>query len=188
MHGDTRAHHGGHTARFEARLRGMGWGGFGPWGPRGRGPQGGRGRRGGRGNVRAAMLALLAERPMHGYEMITELETRTGGIWRPSPGSVYPTLQLLEDEGLITSEESEGRKRFALTDAGRSAAEQAGPAPWEQPGDDDLVRNLSDLRDAAGAAMHALHQVMSSGTDDQRRRAIEVIVDARKKLYAILAE
>jgi DNA-binding PadR family transcriptional regulator len=134
------------------------------------------------------VLALLAERPMHGYEMITELETRTGGIWRPSPGSVYPTLQLLEDEGLIVSDESEGRKRFALTDAGRAAAEQAGPAPWEQPGDDDLISTMHDLRDAAAGSMHALRQVMTSGTDDQRRRAIEVIVDARKKLYAILAE
>ncbi len=125
---------------------------------------------------------------MHGYEMITELETRTGGIWRPSPGSVYPTLQLLEDEGLISSEETDGRKRFALTEAGRAAAEQAGAAPWEQPGDDDLVRNIRDVRDAIGGAMHALREVMTSGTDDQRRRAIEIVVDARKKLYAILAE
>jgi DNA-binding PadR family transcriptional regulator len=125
---------------------------------------------------------------MHGYEMITELETRTGGIWRPSPGSVYPTLQLLEDEGLIVSEEIEGRKRFALTDAGRSAAQEAGPAPWERPGDDDLVRNLHELREAAGGAMHALRQVMTSGTEEQRRRAVEVIVEARKKLYGILSE
>ena len=80
--------------------------------------------RGRRPNVRAAVLALLNERPMHGYEMITELETRTGGIWRPSPGSVYPTLQLLEDEGLIISEEAGGRKRFTLTDAGRAEAER----------------------------------------------------------------
>jgi DNA-binding PadR family transcriptional regulator len=120
--------------------------------------------------------------------MITELETRTGGIWRPSPGSVYPTLQLLEDEGLITSEESGGRKRFTLTDAGRAEARQAGPAPWEQLGDDDLVRNLHDIRDAGLGAMNAMRQIMMSGTEDQRRRAIEVIDDARKRLYAILAE
>jgi len=94
--------------------------------PRGRG-RGGRGRgRRNRGDVRAALLALLNERPMHGYEMIQELDDRTGGIWRPSPGSVYPTLQLLEDEGLITSETSEGRKRFTLTDAGREEADIAG--------------------------------------------------------------
>ena len=180
-----KTHRGG---RFAARGRGFGWGPpfgpFGPWGHRGHGPRGGRGRA----NVRAAVLALLTERPMHGYEMITELETRTGGMWRPSPGSVYPTLQLLEDEGLITSEESDGRKRFTLTEAGRAAAEQAGPAPWEQPVDDDLMRNLGELREAGFGAMTALRQVMTTGTDEQRQRAVEVIVEARRKLYAILAE
>ena len=71
---------------------------------------------------------------MHGYEMIQELEARTGGVWRPSPGSVYPTLQLLEDEDLITGEEGEGRRRFALTDAGRAEAErQDQQAPWSRP-------------------------------------------------------
>lgn len=178
-------------AHVEARLRGFGFGPFGPFGPGGHrwhgGPHGGR-HQGRRGNVRAAVLALLAERPMHGYEMITELETRTGGMWRPSPGSVYPTLQLLEDEGLITSEESGGRKRFTLTEAGRADAAEAGPAPWERPGDDDLLRNLHDVRDAGFGAVNALRQIMTSGTEDQRRRAIEVIDEARRKLYAILAE
>lgn len=126
---------------------------------------------------------------MHGYEMITELESRTGGMWRPSPGSVYPTLQLLEDEGLIVSAESEGRKRFTLTDAGRAAAEQAGPAPWEQlGGDEDLIRNLGEVREAGIAAVNALRQIMATGTEEQRRRAVEVIIETRKKLYAILAE
>jgi DNA-binding PadR family transcriptional regulator len=127
--------------------------------------------------VRAAVLALLAERPMHGYEMITELENRTGGVWRPSPGSVYPTLQLLEDEGLITSEESGGRKRFTLTDAGRAEVEQGGPAPWESIGDEQ-VEHLRDIRDATFGAMNALRQVMTTGTDEQRQRAIEVIAEA----------
>jgi DNA-binding PadR family transcriptional regulator len=161
-----------------------------PWGGPGwpGGPQSGRGRaRGQRPNVRAAVLALLAERPMHGYEMITELETRTGGVWRPSPGSVYPTLQLLEDEGLIVSEETGGRKRFTLTDAGRAEAEQAEGAPWEHIGD-ETVENWHDIKDAAFGAMNALRQVMMSGTDEQRRRAIEVIAETKKKLYAILAE
>lgn len=181
-----RTHWGG---RFAARRRGPGWGPpfgpfFGPWGHRGHVPRGGRGRA----NVRAAILALLLERPMHGYEMITELETRTGGIWRPSPGSVYPTLQLLEDEGLIVSTESEGRKRFSLTEAGRAAAEQAGPAPWEGIGDEDLFRNLGELREASLGAVTALRQILATGTEEQRRRAIEVVVEARRKLYAILAE
>src|SRR5262245_45884231 len=98
------------------------WGGFGSWGP----PFGGRGGGPGvrRGNVRAAILALLAERPMHGYEMIQELEARTDGLWRPSAGSIYPTLQLLEDEGLVSGEDSDGKRRFSLTDAGRAEAER----------------------------------------------------------------
>src|SRR4051794_38709203 len=75
-----------------------------------------------RGDVRSAILALLDDRPMHGYEIIQELEERTGGRWTPSAGSIYPTLQLLEDEGLVTSEEVEGRKVYSLTDAGKEAA------------------------------------------------------------------
>src|SRR4030095_16003427 len=89
-----------------------------PFGP-GQGWGHGRGRGARRGDVRAAILALLAERPMHGYEMIQERQQRTGGVWRPSPGSVYPTLQMLEEEGLITGEQAEGRRRFSLTEAGR---------------------------------------------------------------------
>jgi DNA-binding PadR family transcriptional regulator len=134
------------------------------------------------------VLALLAERPMHGYEMITELETRTGGVWRPSPGSVYPTLQLLEDEGLIVSEESGGRRRFTLTETGRTEAEAVGePAPWEHIGD-ETVENWHDLKNAAVGVMDALRQVMMTGTNDQRQRAVEVIVEARRKLYSILAD
>ena len=124
---------------------------------------------------------------MHGYEMITELESRTGGIWRPSPGSVYPTLQLLEDEGLIVSEEAGGRKRFTLTDAGRAEAGAATETPWQHIGD-ERVENWQDLRDAGFGAMNALRQVMTSGTDEQRQRAVEVITEAKRKLYAILAE
>jgi DNA-binding PadR family transcriptional regulator len=148
------------------------------------------------------VLRLLAERPMHGYEMITELEARTNGVWRPSPGSVYPTLQMLEDEGLIVSvvaDEGEGasprgagsggggRRRFALTDAGRAEAEAAGPAPWDEFGDEN-VEDWHDLKEAAFGAMNALRQVMMTGNEDQRRRAVEVIAEARRKLYAILAD
>jgi DNA-binding PadR family transcriptional regulator len=174
------------------------WGGgpFGPGNPFGPGgPFGGRGHgRGGRGgrrpNVRAAVLALLLERPMHGYEMISELENRTSGIWRPSPGSVYPTLQLLEDEGLIVAEESGGRKRFTLTTAGREEAQRAEAErtnpPWHEV-DDDALASWHDMKDAVFGAMNALRQVMTSGTDEQRQRAVEVIDEAKRKLYAILA-
>jgi DNA-binding PadR family transcriptional regulator len=154
----------------------------GPWGHRGRG----RGRRG-RGDVRAAILALLAERPMHGYEMIQELEARTGGVWRPSPGSVYPTLQLLEDEGLIAGEEGEGRRRFTLTDAGRAEAERLGQAPWEQV-TAGVAPAAWSLRDAIAQTAQAAWSVGAAGTEAQQARALEILNEARRRLYAILAE
>jgi DNA-binding PadR family transcriptional regulator len=157
----------------------------GPWGFQGRGR--GRGRRG-RGNVRAAILALLAERPMHGYEMIQELEARTGGVWRPSPGSVYPTLQLLEDENLIAGEEVEGRKRFALTDAGRAEAERhAQRAPWEEA-TEGIAPVAFGLRNAIFQVGEAAWTVASAGTEAQQTRALEVLTESRRRLYAILAE
>ncbi|GAA4245903.1 hypothetical protein GCM10022255_015100 [Dactylosporangium darangshiense] len=158
------------------------------WGHGGHG-HGGRGRaRGGRPNVRQAVLALLHERPMHGYEMIQEIEQRTGGIWRPSPGSVYPTLNLLEDEGLITAEESGGRKRYVLTDTGRPEAESAAQnAPWQEYGDEN-VSQAQEFRDAAFGIMDALRQVGFNGTSEQRAQALEVLTETRRKLYAILAD
>jgi DNA-binding PadR family transcriptional regulator len=157
----------------------------GPWGFPGRGR--GRGRRG-RGNVRAAILALLAERPMHGYEMIQELENRTGGVWRPSPGSIYPTLQLLEDENLIVGEEVEGRRRFALTDAGRAEAERhAQRAPWEEA-TEGIAPVAFGLRNAIFQVGEAAWTVASAGTEAQQTRALEVLTESRRRLYAILAE
>jgi DNA-binding PadR family transcriptional regulator len=175
-------------------------GAFGPFGPPGPpmppGPPGswgfggrrrGRGRRG-RGDVRAAILALLAERPMHGYEMIQELEARTGGVWRPSPGSVYPTLQLLEDEDLITGEEGEGRRRFTLTDAGRAEAERQGQqSPWEEV-TAGVAPVAWNLRDAMGQIAQAFWSVANAGSEAQQARALEVLKDTRRQLYAILAE
>ena len=156
----------------------------GPWGHRGRGP--GRRRRG-RGDVRAAILALLAERPMHGYEMIQELEARTGGVWRPSPGSVYPTLQLLEDEGVIAGEEGEGRRRFTPTEAGRAEAERLGQAPWEQV-TAGVAPAAWNLRDAIAQIAQAAWSVGAAGTEAQQARALEILNEARRRLYAILAE
>jgi DNA-binding PadR family transcriptional regulator len=157
----------------------------GPWGFGGR--RRGRGRRG-RGDVRAAILALLAERPMHGYEMIQELEARTGGVWRPSPGSVYPTLQLLEDEDLITGEEGEGRRRFTLTDAGRAEAERQGQqSPWEEV-TAGVAPVAWNLRDAMGQIAQATWSVANAGSEAQQAKALEVLKDTRRRLYAILAE
>ncbi|MEV4757497.1 PadR family transcriptional regulator [Micromonospora sp. NPDC049559] len=183
----------------EARMRGYGFPGFPgfppvPPGGHGHGPHGGRGRGRGRGrrpNVRGAVLALLTERPMHGYEMIQELDSRTGGAWRPSPGSIYPTLQLLEDEGVIVSSAEEsggGRKRFTLTEAGRQeATEAAQTPPWNEFAE-GTVNSWHEIRDAGFQAMNALRQVMLTGTDDQRERAAQVLDETRRKLYAILAE
>ncbi|MGH9212358.1 MAG: PadR family transcriptional regulator [Acidimicrobiales bacterium] len=168
------------------------WGGHVPpfpgWGPgRGRGRR--RGGRGRRGDVRAAVLGLLAERPMHGYEIIQELDSRTGGLWRPSPGSVYPTLQMLEDEGLIVSQQSDGRRRFTLTDAGgEEAARAAESAPWSRFADEDEINTANDFRMAGFGLMKALWEVGSAGTDDQRQRALEILNETRRKLYAVLAE
>ena len=125
---------------------------------RGHGPFGGRGSRR-RGNVRAAILALLTERPMHGYEMIQELDQRTGGVWRPSPGSVYPTLQLLEDEGLIAPETTGGRKAYSLTEAGQAEATAAAEnAPWAEFSA-ETVSSGHDTREAIAGIMMALKQI-----------------------------
>ncbi|WP_084713510.1 PadR family transcriptional regulator [Streptacidiphilus rugosus] len=165
--------------------------GFGPFGPRGRGGGGGRGRHGGRarrGDVRASLLALLKERPMHGYEMIREIAERSGGSWRPSPGSVYPTLQMLDEEGLIASEESGGKKLFSLTDAGRTEAEQGPDAPWEEAAQGEHWEVVREFGRAGGAVKDAVRQVMMTGTPEQRAKALAVLADARKRLYLILAD
>lgn len=141
-----------------------------------------------RGDVRAAVLSLLAEEPMHGYQIIREIEERSGGSWKPSAGSVYPTLQLLADEGLVAAEEQNGRKTYSLTEAGRAAVDEAdAPAPWEGSGGRDGGRHVVLAKagmDLAGAAA----QVARTGTSEQADRAVEVLEDARRKLYAILAE
>ncbi len=163
----------------------------------GRGPWGGGRGRGSRGRAAAgAGAATSAPRsspccpsdPMHGYEMIQQLDERTGGIWRPSPGSVYPTLQMLEDEGLVASSKSEGRKLFTLTDEGATvAAKAAENPPWAKIAD-ETVAEAHDVREAAFGLMNALREVGTQGSEDQRARALEVLAEARRKLYAILAE
>ncbi|WP_200300954.1 PadR family transcriptional regulator [Streptomyces adelaidensis] len=172
---------------------GPGHGGPGPFGPFGAGPWGGRGRggprgRARRGDVRASILVLLKDRPMHGYEMIQEIAERSGGAWKPSPGSVYPTLQLLEDEGLIVSEAEGGKKLFSLTEAGRTAADEGPEAPWEEASRGVDWEALSEIRQAGFGLMEAFGQVWKTGDKDQRDKALVVINEARKKLYLILAD
>lgn len=143
----------------------------------------------GRGDVRAAVLALLADQPMHGYQIIQEIEERSGGAWKPSPGSVYPTLQLLADEGLIAVEESSGRKTYSLTAEGRIVADAAGDrsAPWEAQGARDGGRT-SALPKAGIDLAHATAQVGRSGSPEQVKEAVAVLDEARRKIYSILAQ
>ncbi|MCF6524330.1 helix-turn-helix transcriptional regulator [Streptomyces sp. JJ36] len=166
---------------------------FGPFGPPfGEGPPfGGRGHgrgRARRGDVRASILALLKDRPMHGYEMIQEIAERSGGAWKPSPGSVYPTLQLLEDEGLIASENDGGKRLFALTEAGRAEAGTGPDAPWEEAGRGIDWEAMNEIRKAGGGLIEAFRQVWATGSPEQREKALGVVNDARKRLYLILAE
>ena len=153
------------------------------------GPFLGPGRRAGRGDIRAAILALLAEEPMHGYQVIQVISERSGGNWTPSPGSVYPTLQQLEDEGLIEPAPSEtGRRAFALTAAGRAVSPAEGaPAPWEEAvGEAD--RDLVELRDLVHQVLAATRQVAQAGTAAQIKGAQDVLRTARKGIYRLLAE
>jgi len=162
---------------------------FGAWFAEG-GRRGMRGPRAKRGDVRAAALALLAEEPMNGYQIIQAISERSDGVWRPSPGSVYPALQQLEDEGLIRAEAAEGgRRAYQLTDEGRAYVE-AHPdevrAPWDvfagAMGD-----SAREMRSLIGQVAMAAHQVMSAGTDSQVAQARQVLTDTRKSLYRLLA-
>lgn len=146
------------------------------------------GTRVGRGDVRAAVLALLAEQPMHGYQIIREIEERSGGSWKPSAGSVYPTLQLLADEDLISAEESNGRKTYSLTDAGRAEAEAAsGAAPWAATSESDDT-GFSALPKAGLQLARVAAQVNTEGSPEQIREAVSVLEDARRRLHSILAQ
>jgi DNA-binding PadR family transcriptional regulator len=158
--------------------------GFGP-GPRG--PWGGRGPKARRGDVRAALLLLLAEQAQNGYQLIQEIERRTKGFWKPSPGSVYPALQQLEDEGLVRAQELDGRRTYVLTDEGReyveSNSEELGD-PFEAA-TGGIDEGLMDLRDLIVQVGGAVMQVAAAGHTDEARK---ILADTRRALYKILAE
>jgi DNA-binding PadR family transcriptional regulator len=163
--------------------------GFGPPGGPFGGGRGGR-RRMRRGDVRAAMLVLLDEQPLNGYGLMQEIEQRSGGAWRPSPGSVYPALSQLEDEGLVKAEEVDGRKQYALTDEGRAYVaenrERLGE-PWAEAGQQVGEERL-ELRGLLWQLGAAAMQVGTAGTDAQVAAARQILVDARKAIYRLLAE
>lgn len=208
-------HRGFEGFRFEARSAADGWprrdwgghpggrgpghrGGPPPWlammfgaegGPRG--PHGPRGPRARRGDVRWAILDVLGTGPLNGYQVIQQISERTNGAWRASPGSVYPTMQQLEDEELI--EPAEG-KTMRLTDAGRShladhaADVQAVWEPFLDGAKDADSSDFSTLKPEIGQVMGAVWQIVTVGSDAQREQAVRVLVETRKKLYGILAD
>ncbi|MFI7614926.1 PadR family transcriptional regulator [Nonomuraea terrae] len=198
--GHHSGHHGGHHDRRERGMRGPGPFPFdfgrGPWGPPG-GPWGGghrawggRGRKAKRGDVRAAILALLAEEPRNGYQIIQQIAERSEGGWKPSPGAVYPALQQLTDEGLVIPAESEGRKTFRLTDEGRAYIEEHADevrAPWDEMRP-DIDDNTADLWHIARQSAFAMTQILHTGNDAQIREARKTLVEARRRLYQILAD
>lgn len=143
-----------------------------------------------RGDTRAALLVLLAEGPANGYRLMQEIDERSGGIWRPSPGSVYPALSQLEDEGLVSAEREQGRKTFSLTDEGTAHVKEnreklgepwAGLAP-------EVSESAATFRNQAESLVDAVRQVGRVGDDAAAEAASEVLAEARRKLYAILAE
>ena len=168
-------------------------GGFGRRGQRGfdagLDPSRGRGPRRGRGDVRTAVLLLLLERPMHGYEMIQQIRERSDEAWSPSPGAIYPTIQLLTDEGLITVNDSDGKKVSSLTEAGRAAAQalaDSTTAPWDDASS-DAGGGGESLRRSVFQLMQAVRQVGMAGSQAQRQRTAELLDESRRKVYAMLA-
>jgi DNA-binding PadR family transcriptional regulator len=157
-------------------------GGFGGFGQR----HGGRMRRGG---TQVAILALLNEQPMHGYQIIQELATRSGGAWTPGAGSVYPALEQMEAQGLIKGDQQEDRRVYSITDKGRELAERSrarGQAPWDEAAEASGPR--VELGQSIFALINAVQQVSKTGSDDQIARTVALVDQARKAIYQILAE
>lgn len=177
--------HRGPQGHGSGRREGRHFGGF-PDGEAGPGRFRGRTRRG---EIRTALLAILDEAPGHGYELIQRIEEKTSGRWKPSPGSVYPTLQLLEHEGLITASENDGKRTFALTELGKAEHQRRvgdGTENLWTRGEDG--RPVASLFEAVGGIAMAAKQVAMGANPSQIEAATTIIRDARKKLYAILAE
>jgi DNA-binding PadR family transcriptional regulator len=153
-----------------------------------------------RGDVRSAILDVLRTaaddengEPVNGYQVIQQIAERSGGAWRPSPGSVYPTIQLLQDEGLVATDDERARKTLALTAQGAAyVAEHADElaavwAPFERR-DEESGSSFSGLKPEIGQVMGAVWQIVTTGSEAQQRAAIDVLVETRRKLYGILAD
>ncbi len=165
---------------------------FGAGGPgQGRGP--GRGPRARRGDVRAAILDVLQAGSLNGYQIIQQITERTGGAWKPSPGSVYPTIQQLQDEDLVETDEASKGKQLKLTQAGRdyvAAHPEELAAVWRPFVDDSQASDSfeSTLKPELKKLGGAVWQLVVAGTEEQQRAAVDVLVEARRKLYGILAD
>ena len=154
-----------------------------------------------RGDVRSAILDVLrtaaesdSQEQVNGYQIIQQINERSGGAWRPSPGSVYPTIQLLQDEGLVETDDERPRKTLALTAEGTAyVAEHADElaavwAPFERQEQDEKSSGFGDLKPEIGQVMGAVWQIITTGSEQQQRAAIDVLVETRRKLYGILAD
>ena len=157
-------------------------GGPGPGAPFGRG----RGRAQ-RGDVRTAILLLLADQPMHGYQIMQAMSDRTGGAWHPSPGAIYPTIAQLEDEGLVTTKEEGGRRLVTLTDEGRTYLEERSARLGDPFADFAGAADRPDLRDPMHQLVAAVRQIEVGGSATQLEAASQVLAQARRSLYLILA-
>jgi DNA-binding PadR family transcriptional regulator len=153
-------------------------------GSRGRGRARGRASRG---DVRAAVLLLLEDEPMHGYQLMQAIAERTDGRWSPSPGAIYPALRQLEDEGLVDVATESGRKLVTITDAGRGHADER-REEWGDPFAADAGSESGpDLRPLMEQLHAAVRQVARAGNDEQRSAAATTLTDARRTIYLILA-
>jgi DNA-binding PadR family transcriptional regulator len=158
------------------------------FGRHGGGPRGPRGPRARRGDIRFALLAALHDGPTHGYELIQRLEDRTGGRWKPSPGSVYPTLQMLEEAGLVAGAQQDDKRVYTITPAGQKALDERmaeGVPPWMNP---ESVEGHGALRMAVGQLAMAAKQVGMAGNAQHIEAATAIVTEARRKLYQLLAE
>jgi DNA-binding PadR family transcriptional regulator len=140
-----------------------------------------------RGDIKYILLALLAEQPRHGYELIKELEARYGGFWKPSPGSVYPTLQLLEEGGYLISEQVEGKRVYTITESGRKLLAERGD-PFDEMDRENRPQQLIELKKAIADVGAAVMQVARSGDTGKVDRVGELLKRLKREIYTILAE
>jgi len=157
-----------------------------------------RGPRARRGDVRAAVLDVVREgsqngEPVNGYQVIQRIADRSDGAWRPSPGSVYPTIQQLEDEGLVEADDERGRRTLRLTEEGRRYVEERAvemAETWAPFGEQRQANGdeYANLKPEIGQVMAAVWQIVTTGTDRQRRDAINILIETRRKLYGLLAD